>query len=70
MINQQMTPSRMIAAMRAERVESVSSGSRCASKSSSTTSAVSAKRTPNTTLSQILIFCAAQQASNPPRVEK
>ena len=70
MINQQMTPSRMTAAMSAERVESVSSGKRCAKTSKRTTSAVSAKSTPRTTLSQILIFCAAQQASSPPSVAK
>ena len=70
MINQQMMPRRMTAAKRADRVDSLSSGSRCARISSSTTSAVRAKRTPNTTLSHILIFCAAQQASSPPSVEK
>ena len=70
MINQQMTPRRMTAAMRAESVESVSSGRRCARTSNSTTRAVRAKSTPNTTLSHILIFCAAQQASSPPRVAK
>ena len=69
-MNQQMTPKRMTAAMRADREESVSSGRCFARTSSSTMSEVNAKSTPKTTLSQILIFCAAQHASSPPSVAK
>ena len=70
MINQQMTQSKMTDAMRADTVVNASSGSRFANMSKRTTRAVSVRITAKTTLSQILIFCAAQQASNPPSVEK
>ena len=69
-MNHDMIPNNMHDASSADTDVRVSSGRRLARIRSSTTSAVRAEMTPRTTLSQILIFWATQQASSPPRVEK
>ena len=68
MTNQQITPSRSIAAMAADRTESVCGSKRLAPHTSKPTSAVKPMSVPKTTGSFILIFCAIQTHIRPTSV--